>query len=156
MGKKKMNGELTESKFDHLRKLSIERRTAWFDLPWVAARARVEGLPADSANKGWLNARLRAPRQDLVSVPSVERNRDSDRSIYAWHVLVGWSGISDTSGADVPFSPENAEDFLEQLPAWIFDRMRAFFMSPENFLPEDAETSTRELSGNSFAGSSGT
>ena len=77
-------------------------------------------------------------------------NRDEDRRLYPKHILRGWRGVVDSNGDVVEFNPERAAEFVEALPDWLFDELRAFCGDVQNFLEEDDgdEEDDEELAGN--------
>lgn len=83
-------------------------------------------------------------------------NRRRDVPLMAKHVLVGWRGVTDASGAPVPFSPEKAADFLMELATtdgaeYLFDGLQAFARDPANFT-NGAIAAAKALSGNLSGG----
>jgi len=127
--------------FDHLRKLEVPGDAkSWFPVPEIGAQARLLLRPATQQNKQYFNAMLKAvgrsPRLDMRSVEGIEEDRRLDRDLYGKHVLAGWEHILDSDGKDAPFSREAAEEFVQALPAWIFDKVRAHCSAPEKFAGE--------------------
>jgi hypothetical protein len=139
--------------FDYLRQLDVtEDKTAELQLISIVGVDKAVpvliGKPANEANKSLLNAVLKrnkggkksavvvgAARRDL-SAETLDLQRDEEKPLYAEHVLVGWKHIPDMNGEPVEFTPENAKEFLESLPDWIFEDIRQFFQNPMNFLDE--------------------
>jgi len=78
-------------------------------------------------------------KTDKISAADAEANRNDDRALFPLYVLVGWTGIEDDDGAEVPFSPEAAAEFCDQIPGYIFDRIRNFAATPERFVPDGEE-----------------
>ena len=151
-------------KFDHLKSREISDRTVWFHVPQVSERALLLLRPATDANHAYRNGMLRLSASRVRDIAAskklthhdVEQSRLDDRKLYPEFVVADWSGIYDVDGVEVPFSREAATEFFEQLPSWIFDRIRVFAMVPENFLPVDVRPIDKEgLLGNSESGSSG-
>jgi hypothetical protein len=133
--------------FSHLSKYQIDDQTAEYELP-------IEGdpiptlivRPANEANKTYYNkvfasSTRRALRASKVNAKALAEQRDEDRELYPLHVVVGWRGIRDSSGADVPFSQENCAEFLRVLPDWIFQGLRNFCASPSVFLGDRRKNS---------------
>lgn len=151
-------------RFDHLKDRDIANKTAWLALPQVTDNARLLLRPATDANPGYQNGLLRFAASRLRRTASsrmaakvdIDESREDDRKLYPEFVIAGWEGIEDSDGNLVPFSREAAAEFCEQLPAWLFDRVRLYAMVPENFLPPNWPKPDKEaLVGNSGSGSSG-
>ncbi len=150
--------------FDHLKSRDVADRSLWLAVPQVTDNARVKVRPATDVNPGYQNGLLKMSAGRLrqtaargaVKKYDVEQSREDDRVLYAQYVIDDWDGIEDSAGKPVPFSRENCAEFLQQLPAWIFDRMRLFCMVPDNFLaPHEVRIDTEALVGNSESGSTG-
>lgn len=116
-------------------------RTVDFRLYHIPGEPVLKVAPATEANKPYYNKLLqrsggaaRRIRAVGVSAAMVEENRENDRDLYAQHVIRGWEGIKDASGAVVPFSPGVARDFLAALPSWLFDELRTFCGEASNFV----------------------
>jgi|GEM_PF-3263306 len=110
---------------------------------------------AGEINKPYFNALLRRSRKNMPRIKSgnidadlVAANRQNDRELYANHVLVGWKGIKDTDGKNVPFTAADALDFLNQLPNFIFDEIRDFATEPRNFVKDEEGPEVAEVAGN--------
>ena len=59
-----------------------------------------------------------AQRRILAGVLSDELREDINRQAMAESLLVGWEGIKDERGQDIPYSVENAERLLREYPAF--------------------------------------
>lgn len=147
------------TKFAHLQKLDVAQAKCWMDVPEISPGARLLLVPATEANPGYYNAMLRmsgrrarqAVRTEKIDAEHLAQNRADDRVLYPLHVIVGWEGVLDDQGNPVAWSREEAKDLCEQLPAWLFDRIRNHAATPERFLPEDEPEApdAAELAGNS-------
>ena len=63
-----------------------------------------------------------------------------DRHLIAHHCAVGWNGVVDADGNDVPFSAEACHELFKQLPDRIFRDFRDELTDPTTFeQPSDAE-----------------
>jgi len=129
--------------FSHLKSLEVRNKTAEYSLFQISGEPTLILKPATEANKGYFNSVLRRSRRNLRAVKSgaisqkmIKENRDEDKELYPKHIITGWVDIKDSSGEDVLFSPDNCADFLEVLPDWIFDDIRNFAGSSENFSEE--------------------
>lgn len=96
--------------------------------------------PATDVNKPYANDLLRRAAKEIprnagqrVDVATLETGRDIERESYAEHVVVGWKGVKDANGDEVPFSVDNCREFLRQIPSFIFDSLRNFCAEPRNF-----------------------
>ena len=67
----------------------------------------------------------------------VRENRDQDRVLFAKYVVKGWKRIIDSEGNEVEFNEKNCFDFLTCLPDWIFDQVRNFAATPDNFIDDE-------------------
>lgn len=108
--------------------------------PWV--RVRIGG----QLNRGYFNAvlareskgRKRALR-GRIDMATLDRNRELDRKLFPKHMDGGaWGGwVDDSTGEEVPYSPEGFAELMAQLPADLFDELRAFVNEPVNFRSAD-------------------
>lgn len=130
--------------FSYLSKLQPNReRTSRFTL------ADLDGCPvlivriASETNKPYFKAALAdqlarsrsTSRRNATQVANaVAAEREMDRKLYPKHVVVGWEGVTDASGAVVPFNEENCTGFLAALPDFIIDKVRAHCIEPGNFV----------------------
>jgi hypothetical protein len=106
--------------------------------------------PALESNRTYFNAVLSRQRANQASrarrkvTPAmVKADRDDDRKLYPHHIVRGWErgvtarvvdeGTGKVHLVDVPFSAEAAVGFIEALPDWVFDDLRAFCQNPFNF-----------------------
>lgn len=103
--------------------------------------------PATEANAPYTNAKLRrATRLNritqngrLVTASILDMTREEDRALFAEHVVVGWRGVKDKAGTDVPFTKQNCAEYLKHLPKHIFDEIRAYAGDAYNFTGTDLE-----------------
>lgn len=134
--------------------------TARYELYQLEQHPNVEGhpflllKPALSVNKPYFNGLLKRSRKNARKIQAlqfdeafIEENRADDRILYAAHVVDTWGNIVDDDGEVVSFSNEKALEFLNALPDWIFDDVRAFAREPQNFVQgpvPDAEEASGE------------
>lgn len=114
----------------------------------------VHTRPATSANSRYNNARLKAlgkrtggGRKKLrtISAATVEAARREDADLLARFCVTGWDPAPvDASGADVPFSAENAKEFFLAIPDWMFDDFRNWVAEPLNFVDASTEADDGE------------
>lgn len=130
-----------QTDFSHLKKLDPSGRTAEFKLVQLARQPTLTVASATQANKAFLNATLKiargAPKRyrlGKLNASMLDELRAEDLELFAKHVVLGWQGIRNVSGAEVPFSQENCQAFLSQLPAWLFDELRNFCRDVDNFI----------------------
>jgi len=140
------------NRFAYLAARDISTKTADVRLPQIAAEATIKVRPATDSNVLYYNDLLRrfgalraTPTKDRNE--EVGRHRSIDRELYPEYIIVGWSGMPDDKGNDVPFSKEAAQELCAVLPDWLFDRLRAMAMTAETFLGPSPDSA--ELSGNS-------
>jgi len=138
--------------------LEVDSQTAWFEMPELSPGARVCVKPATESNKGYYNGLLRRSgvrarriqRTDKLTAEDADASRSEDRELYPRYVLVNWEGVLDKQNQPVPFTADNNREFCAKLPAWLFDRLRAFAGTPERFLSDsdDPVPDGSELVGN--------
>lgn len=100
-------------------------------------------LPAAESNKPYWNETLRQIEKRVrkgkgkiqINAEKIARERAVDKTLLGRYCLVGWTGVKEADGTDVEWTKENGIDFLEKLPGWLFDRVKAFCTDPENFVP---------------------
>ncbi len=139
--------------FSNFEKLDVDSSMITkFPLDMIRGDVVLMLAPATEANKPYYNALLKKSRKKMGAIASkkvdadtVKGNRDEDRDLYAKYVLVGWENVSDSNGVAVTFDKKVAKQFLDSLPNWIFDKVRAHASDPLSILDTiDAE----EVSGN--------
>lgn len=146
-------------KFGHLRRYDTATREATYTLPFKGPPQTLRMRCAGQSNKPYIDAVARATAksgsarvvaQGRIDSNWVDQNRKQDRELFPKHVIVGWDGIRDESGAIVPFSVEACRELLDAVPDWIMDDLRNFAAAPGNFLDEDTPTDgeVREQAGN--------
>lgn len=131
------------SNFSHLKKLDVKDRTAKYQIFQIEGEPTLIMKPATEANKPYFNSVLKKSRRKVKAVQAgalnskmIQENRDEDRELFPKAVVIGWEGIVDNKGKEVPFTTEDCAQFLEALPDWIFDQVRNFAASSENFAYE--------------------
>lgn len=132
--------------FSNLKSFDVVGKTARYTLSQLGAGANglkpvLIGRPAAFENAVYRDAmladvgeRFRAAggRVELSS-EALDATRAKARVLYPRYVICGWENVFDASGAPVEFSAEAAAQFVEMLPAWIFDEVRTFFEDARNF-----------------------
>ena len=97
--------------------------------------------PTTASNKDYQNA-LRAQNRNNrraaagfrnLTDKQADRLRDSQRKLFARHVVAGWGDVVDDTGKPVKFSPKNCQDFLFALDNWVFDELALFTADGMNF-----------------------
>jgi len=131
--------------FSHFQELAVKAdNTAELTLHQVD----IEGVsptlivgPATEANKPYFNALLKRSGRNARQVSSgkinagmIEDNRDEDRQLYPKYVVKGWKDMTGADGNAVEFNTENCIDFLNSIPAWLFDDIRNFCGNPQSFV----------------------
>jgi hypothetical protein len=127
--------------FSKLSNLELKGKTAKFHLPQIATKAFLEVKPTNQSNRGYLNARLKlsSRRSESTSAKSIDLLREDEKSLYAEHAIIGWEGIVDSTNKPVEYTKDEAINLLNALPDWLFDRLRAFCRTEENFLNADED-----------------
>ena len=134
-------------KYDYLKKKE-PKATVPYVLEHLEGEPTLMVAPAFGANKDYFNALLRRRRKGPAKLTpkklsqkleeqTIEDIRNDDKVLYPRHIIKDWDNVTDNDGNEVPFSVEEAEEFLQALPDWIFDEIRVFCVQPQNFLAED-------------------
>lgn len=139
--------------FTNFEELNVSKgATAEFPLDMLAGKMSLTLSPATEANMKYFNQLLKKSRSKMKQISSKKLdvnilgdNRNEDRELYAKYIIIGWK-VNDAKGKPVKFTTENVEQFLNALPNWIFDNVRAFASSPESFI--DLEIDPEETAGN--------
>lgn len=133
--------------FKHLKeKFEVKGKTAWMEMPELGDEAKLLLRPATQENKSYWNAMLRKSSRGLrrmargrIRADDLNRNRKEDRELFPEYVMADWWKVPDENGNYVDFSKENAKELCEQLPDHLFDRVRNFAASAEEFYAEEDE-----------------
>jgi len=149
--------------FEHLKNFKPDG-TAWLEMPELGERAEIQLKPATEQNRSYYNGMLKASGKRArsmvkgrISTEDVEKNRREDRKLYPKHVIVGWKNFETEESRGktwedkefIEFTPELAAELCEKLPPHLFDRIRNFAATPEEFYPEDeVAPDPQELAGN--------
>ncbi len=130
--------------FSHLKELEVTaEKTARYTLHQITVNGKSPTLivaPATEANKPYFNRLLkragksaRQVRAGAISANMLDENREEDKELYPKFVVKGWEDMIDAKGADTTFSVSICAEFLNALPAWLFDDCRNFCGNPANF-----------------------
>lgn len=126
--------------FSHLKKYSIQDKTAEFVFYEIEGQPTFTVAPAMETNPPYFNALLkfmnktaRAMKSGVITDDMIKDNRKADKSLYPKHIVKGWKNVVDAEGNPVPFTVENCEAFLEYLPFDQFEQLRQFAMARANF-----------------------
>jgi hypothetical protein len=139
------------SNFSHLKKLDIkEDQTAEYIISELDPPVKLTVRPASEANKKYFNAviqlsKKRSGKKSSISLKSIEDDRKDDLPLFAKYIIVGWEDCVDANGNEVGFSTEECEEFLNHLPAYLFNQLRVFCSDITNFYPEEEDVSDEEL-----------
>lgn len=131
--------------FSYLKAMEVTTDlTVEYEIHQISVNGKTPKLhmkPAVQANAPYFNALLKIAAKNAKSVQAgqvntgmISETRDQDRELFPKHVITGWSDMPDADGAEVKFSAETCRDFLDQLPDHIFDVIRNFATTPENFV----------------------
>lgn len=134
------------SKFAHLKKLDVAGKTAWLTLDDLEGSPQICLRYAGQSNHGYFNALLkksgsrnRKMLSGKMDAQMMEDNASDDRELFPIHIITGWKNIMDDAGKTVPFSRAVCAEFCEQVPDWIFEKIRVFAQTPDRFLEEGEE-----------------
>ena len=124
-----------------LKKFDVtDESLARFEMPDLGDGACLIVRPATEANKPFFNQSLKrsrrlakAIRRGHIDARMAAENREEDRELYPKYVIADWENITDENGDMVPFSQENCEDFVQEMPPWMFDELRGFASEISNF-----------------------
>ncbi|MES0340683.1 MAG: hypothetical protein ABUK08_00045 [Candidatus Humimicrobiaceae bacterium] len=131
--------------FGHLKKLEIKDRVIDYPIEDIQGEPvpTLKIKPATQSNKPYFNAILRKSKSKVGSIQSgnininmLDENRTEDKKLFPKHVISGWNNVKDSSGESVLFTFDNCNDFINALPNWIFDKIRNFAATSENFVEE--------------------
>ena len=112
--------------------LRIDTKTAnegrWVEYPEVPGMRFKIARYGNAAFKRAVDKIMR-PVRSVVSTMSTERLTEMQWPAVARHVLVGWDGIEDDDGNEIPYSPQKAEEFLRDeryaaLTEWVLAESR--------------------------------
>lgn len=145
--------------FNYLKKYEVKSdKTFEYEIDELDSNPTLIMVPATSENKLYYNQILKKqaknPMKALKNMnrATVKKNRDHDRKLFPLYVIKGWKGVIDTDKKPVEFNMDNCFEFLLALPDWIFDKIRNYAASPENFIEDEV---IEDLSKNSASSSSG-
>lgn len=138
--------------FSHLK---VEAsKTATYTLYQLEGEPHLELAPAGEVNKPYFNDALRRLKKRQAQIKAtgidaslVRANRVEEYDLFAKHIVKNWHGVVDSTGADVPFSEDNAREFLAALPTDLFDAIRDFAADLSNFREGEAPA-TGDIAGN--------
>lgn len=144
---------MTTASFSHLKKHEVSAdQTADYVFYEIAGEPTLTVAPATPANKRYnsemtkrnlpLYKRVRAAG-DSAMAKAAEDIRDTDRDLYAKHVIKGWSNVFDADGNEAKFNKENCAAFLEALPDYMFDMLRDFASNNSSFVSLDSEDAAK-------------
>lgn len=125
--------------FSHLRKHQVASgRTAPFVLRRLEGAPSLMMLPAFQTTPGYGEFAEREAKTDaeiaaMTPEERAARNRGVTIRVLAECCIAGWKGIVDAVGAEVPWSKENAREFLEALPIDMVTEASVFAHNLDNF-----------------------
>jgi hypothetical protein len=140
-------------KFSHLSKYEVKAdRRIEYVIDDIEGEPVLILAPATSENKPYYNKLLRKtaknPLKTLkkMNAGMVRENRDQDRVLFANYVVKDWKKVVDGEGKEVKFNEENCFEYLTALPDWIFDQVRNYAATPDNFIDdEDVDELSKNL-----------
>ncbi len=146
--------------FNYLNRYNVNSdKTFEYEIDELDSNPTLIMVPATSENKLYYNHILKKsaknPMKALknMSAGTIKKNRDHDRKLFPLYVIKDWKGVIDSDNIPVEFNKDNCFEFLCALPDWIFDKIRNYAASPENFIEDEV---IEDLSKNSASSSSGT
>lgn len=126
--------------FGHLKSLDVKDKTAEYVIYEIPGEPALTLKPATDANKPYFNAVLKRTKKNMravtagaISAAMIEENRREDKELFPQFVITGWSNVVDIDGNSVPFTESACSEFLNELPDWLFDKIRNFAGDPANF-----------------------
>jgi len=121
-------------------------RTAIFTFWRLEGNPRLTVRPATEDNPAYMRAILKGSREQMRRLRSgdltpemLEENREKDRRLFPKFIVVGWDGVLDASGQPVRFSGEACSEFIAALPRDLFNELRDFCSTADNFRPQADE-----------------
>lgn len=131
--------------FGYLNKIEVRDQTAEYIISEIEVNGKSPTLvltPTTQANQAYFNAVLKSSTKKArrtagsgIDASILSEGRDEDRTLFAKHVVKGWSNVVDAkTGKPVPFNAAECQAFLEALPDWKFDDIRNFCGNARNFL----------------------
>lgn len=118
-------------------------RTALFIFYRLEGQPSMKVRPATEANPAYLRAMLKDARESVrrlksgvVSPEILAENREKDKRLFPKFIVVDWPNAPvDAKGNKVPYSPEACAAFLAALPYDMFNELRDFCSTMDNFRP---------------------
>lgn len=102
------------------------------------------GVPLDlGAGRSIIVKRAGTRNRDFMA-DVVRVNTEAEPEVmacYARTVVVGWVGMKDADGADVPYTVDNCVDLFKDCPE-IFDRVQGFASSRANYSAEEQQAAS--------------
>lgn len=158
---------MSKPDFKHLDALQVTAKNVVdFTFYNIVGRPKLLVSPAGQCNAGYIAKTLEGGKRalvkmrgDRISNEALNEGREQDRELYVDHVIKGWddSTVLDAAGQPVKFSKDNCRAFLSALPDDIFDELRIFCSTADNFRGEGQLDSSdvKALGKNSQGGSAG-
>ena len=149
------------SEFDFLSACEVsEASTAQFPLPHLAGRPVLTLAPMTKENLAFLREALKNPVRPASASATPDEQAAKLRAINTRNaeamiktgIIRGWSNMLRPDGTEIPFTAQNAADFLRRLAdkaGWILEEVVTFAGNPANFIQTIA---TEETAKNSVGG----
>ncbi len=130
------------ARFAHLAVYDIKASTARFPLDKyfpVLKGAYLQVRPATNANKDWLAAVVQYEQEHPTEDnETVMQGRDRENAmaleLYPGLVVTEMCNVVDAAGDPVASNLHEIAEFLQQIPDWVFERLRIFCQRPESFV----------------------
>lgn len=82
--------------------------------------------------------RVLQAKQNNPDAQALDLLRSIQEEVYAETIVLGWEGVKDVLGEEIPYSKEAARKLFKDLPA-LFDEIAQFANDLSNFQAEDTE-----------------
>lgn len=136
------------SQFEHLQKMEVTTaKTVEYPVYALGEKAVLHVLPATEANKKYFGKLLKTTRRNAqmarakggMDAAMMKQSRKEDRALYPEYIIAGWDDIPDKDGKPVKFDKDSAKNLVDAMPDWMFDDLRNFCSTPQNFIEHDLD-----------------
>jgi len=127
--------------FSHLDDLAVDNSsTAEFIFSRIMGTPVLTVRPAHRVNRDFLNEMLSASKEVARRIGKLEHEdtdfdkvRENDADVFARCIVTGWRNVVDSDGNEVEFTRDNCREFLLAIPEDMFDNLRTFCLTIDNF-----------------------
>lgn len=137
-------------KFGNYTKAKVDgNKAVKFVFSGLEGRPTLFVRPASEVNQDFHNDNMkkskrivrRMSRNGTIDPEMVKDNREKSYKLYAKHVVTRWENVVEEDGAGgtkpVKFSKKDCEEFLRSIPIDMFDDLREFCVTMDNFRDDD-------------------